>query len=143
MATAMSTALDAAIPTTSVSSAEATAGEPAGLPRREDSSSLAAGYVCVGVDVHCASMTRVPDGATERFRGLLAQRLFVDREPGALLVWLDADSDEVSALVHNVGERHPAARFTVQTTGAAVAVRMAATDEELVELERRYMGEAP
>jgi hypothetical protein len=94
------------------------------------------------VDVHCETMTEVRDGATERFRGLLAHRLFIDHEPGALLVWLAADREEVSRLVHSVEGRHPGARFTVQTSGTAVAVRMAARDEELIDLERRYLGDA-
>ena len=94
------------------------------------------------VDLQYDRMTEFRNGATDRFRELMARRLFVDHEPGALLVWLDADRHELSRLVARVEANHPAARFTVQTSGAAVAVRIAARDEELVELVGRYLGDA-
>jgi hypothetical protein len=75
-----------------------------------------------------------------RFSELLSHRLFVDHEPGALLVWVDADSRQVATLVHQVEARHPAARFGVQRSGAAVAVRMTAREQELADLESRYVG---
>lgn len=74
-------------------------------------------------------MTEVPDVA-ERFSELLSHRLFVDHEPGSLLVWVDADLGQVATLVRQVEARHPAARFAVQRAGAAVAVRMTAREQE-------------
>ena len=76
---------------------------------------------------------------TERFTELLSRRYFVDHEPGSLLVWVDADAEQVTTLVRQVEARHPAARFAVQRAGAAVAVRITAREQELDELESRYI----
>ena len=83
-------------------------------------------------------VTEVQD-VTDRFSELLSHRLCVDHEPGALLV-LDANSRLVARLMRQVEARHPAARFAVQQSGAAVAVRMTAREQELAELESHYVG---
>jgi hypothetical protein len=77
---------------------------------------------------------------TERFRSLLGRRHFVDRESGVLLVWVGVDDRaELVELVPQVGALHPEARFGVQEAGTAVAVRRSARDQELAELEARYV----
>ncbi len=80
------------------------------------------------------------DEVGERFRSLLGRRYFVDRESGVLLVWLAADRRELVDLVPLVEARHPAARFSVQEAGAAVAVRMSAREQDLAEIEALYVG---
>ena len=97
------------------------------------------GFVRPMFDVSCVGMTEFRDVA-DRFGELLSHRLFVDHEPGALLVWVDADSRQVATLVRQVEARHPAARFAVQRAGAAVAIRMTAREEELAEIEGHYVG---
>ena len=73
---------------------------------------------------------------------MLGRRHFVDRETGVLLVWLPADtSPELSELVRELESRHPATRFSLQETGSAVAVRMSARDQELAEIEARYVAD--
>lgn len=79
------------------------------------------------------------DEVTGRFRALLDRRYFVDREAGVLLVWLDADRRELAEVVALVEARHPAARFSVQESGAALAVRMSAREQDLAEIEARYV----
>ena len=76
---------------------------------------------------------------TERFKDLLGRRLFLDREPGVLLVWVEADQHDVASLVPQVEALHPGTRFAVQTSGAAVAVRMTARDDELAAIEHLYV----
>lgn len=80
------------------------------------------------------------DDVGSRFRALLGRRHFVDRESGVLLVWLPADRGELGELVPLVEARHPAARFSVQEFGAAVAVRMTAHEQDLAEIEALYVG---
>lgn len=81
------------------------------------------------------------DEVEARFRALLGRRHFLDRESGVLLVWVSpADRAEAAELVGQVGARHPAATFTVQEAGAALAVRMCGRDPDLAELEARYVG---
>ena len=99
---------------------------------------LLQGFVHPGLHVAWVGMTEVRDVAN-RFSELLSHRFFVDHEPGVLLVWVDADVLQVAELVRQVEARHPAARFTVQRSGAAVAVRMTARDQELADLESRYV----
>ena len=70
---------------------------------------------------------------------MLSRRHFVDRESGALLVWVPADRHELPDLVLRVEARHPAARFTVLESGSGVAVRMCAREGELEELEALYV----
>jgi hypothetical protein len=53
---------------------------------------------------------------------------------------VDADSRLVARLVRQVEARHPAARFAVQRSGAAVAVRMTPREQELAELDTHYVG---
>jgi hypothetical protein len=79
------------------------------------------------------------DDVAARFRALLGRRWFVDREAGVLLVWLAADRRELVELVPQVEARHPAARFSVQESGSAVAVRMSAREEDLAEIEALYV----
>jgi hypothetical protein len=81
------------------------------------------------------------DDIAERFRTLLGQRHFVDRESGVLLVWVPADRGELAELVGLVEARHPAARFSLQEAGSAVAVRMSARAQELAEIEALYVEE--
>jgi hypothetical protein len=84
-------------------------------------------------------MATLRSSVTERFRDLLARRLFLDREPGVLLVWVEADRHDVASLVPQVEALHPATRFAVQTSGVAVAVRMTARDDELAAIEQLYV----
>jgi hypothetical protein len=79
------------------------------------------------------------DEVVQRFRALLGTRHFVDRESGVLLVWLPAGQVELAELVGQVEVRHPAARFSLQEAGAAVAIRMTAQDQDLAELEALYL----
>jgi hypothetical protein len=82
------------------------------------------------------------DEVAQRFRALLGTRHFVDRESGVLLVWLPAglvEPAELDELVGRVEVRHPAARFSLQQAGAAVAIRMTAPDQDLAELEALYL----
>jgi hypothetical protein len=53
---------------------------------------------------------------------------------------VDAEVEHVATLVRQIEARHPAARFAVQRAGAAVAVRMTAGEQELDDLESRYVG---
>jgi hypothetical protein len=83
-----------------------------------------------------------PDAVEKRLRAVLGRRHFVDREAGVLLVWLPADTScELSELVGELESRHPAARFSLQETGSAIAVRMSAPDQELAELEALYVAD--
>lgn len=84
-------------------------------------------------------MNDLGDDVAARFRALLDRRHFVDRESGVLLVWLPADRHELAGLVPQVEARHPAARFSVQESGAAVAVRMSAREQDLAEIEALYV----
>lgn len=87
-------------------------------------------------------MNEPPDAVEKRLRAVLGRRHFVDRETGVLLVWLPADaSPELSELVGELESRHPATRFSLQETGSAVAVRMSARDQELAEIEARYVAD--
>ena len=79
------------------------------------------------------------DAVAQRFRALLGTRHFVDRESGVLLVWLPAGPAELARLVGQVEVRHPAARFSLQRAGAAVAIRITAPDQDLAELEALYL----
>jgi hypothetical protein len=79
------------------------------------------------------------DEPAERFRALLGRRHFVDRESGVLLVWVPADRAELAELVGELGSRHPAARFSLQESGRAVAVRMSAQEQDLAEIEALYV----
>lgn len=81
-----------------------------------------------------------PDEVALRFRALLGRRHFLDREHGVLLVWLPADRGELAELVAKVERRHPAARFSLQRSGRAVAVRMKAQERDLAEIEALYVG---
>jgi hypothetical protein len=83
------------------------------------------------------------DEVAERFRTLLGRRHFVDRETGVLLVWVPADRRELAELVGEVERRHPAARFSLQEAGSALAVRMSARDQDLAEIEALYVEDAP
>ena len=88
-------------------------------------------------------MNDTGDDVAARFRALLDQRHFVDRESGVLLVWVPADRGELGALVPLVEARHPAARFSVLEAGAATAIRMTARDQDLAEIESLYVGPDP
>jgi hypothetical protein len=79
------------------------------------------------------------DEAADRFRAVLGRRHFVDRESGVLLVWVPADRAELAELVDRLGSRHPAARFSLQESGRAVAVRMSAQEQDLAEIEALYV----
>jgi hypothetical protein len=79
------------------------------------------------------------DEVATRFRVALGRRHFVDRETGVLLIWLPADRGELAELVGEVERRHPAARFSLQESGRAVAVRMSAQEQELAEIEALYL----
>jgi hypothetical protein len=79
------------------------------------------------------------DEVTQRFRAVLGRRHFVDRETGVLLVWLPADRGELAGLVGEVERRHPAARFSLQESGRAVAIRMSAQEQELAQIEALYL----
>jgi hypothetical protein len=83
------------------------------------------------------------DEVALRFRALLGRRHFVDREHGVLLVWLPADRGELAELVAQVERRHPAARFSLQESGRAVAVRMSAQERDLAEIEALYVVSGP
>jgi hypothetical protein len=83
------------------------------------------------------------DDIAERFRALLGRRHFVDRESGVLLVWVPADRADLAELVGQVEARHPAARFSLQEAGSAVAIRMSAREQELAEIEALYVDELP
>lgn len=85
------------------------------------------------------------DVVGDRFRALLDRRHFVDRETGVLLVWVPVDGTvrrELAELVPQVEARHPAARVSLQESGAAVAVRMSAREQDLAELEALYLDPA-
>ena len=85
-------------------------------------------------------MNDAPDEVEKRLRTVLGRRHFVDRETGVLLVWLPADaSEQLTELVGELEVRHPATRFSLQETGAAVAVRMSARDHELAEIQALYV----
>lgn len=83
------------------------------------------------------------DEFAERFRALLGRRHFVDRETGVLLVWLPAGGGELAELVGQLERRHPAARFSLQESGRAVAVRMSAREQDLAEIEALYVVPDP
>lgn len=90
-------------------------------------------------------MNELGDVVTVRFRALLGQRHFLDREAGVLLVWIPADGPdrrELAELVAQVEARHPAARISMQESGSAVAVRMSAREQDLAEIEALYVDPA-
>lgn len=84
-------------------------------------------------------VSRSGDEMTERFRGILGRRYFVDRESGVLLIWVPADRRELAELVLQLEARHPGIRLTTQETGSAVAVRMSGREQELADLEALYV----
>jgi hypothetical protein len=76
-----------------------------------------------------------------RCRALVRRRYFVDREPGALLMWLPADDAtraDVASLVPRAQAWHPSVRFAVQRAGAALAVKATAREAELDHLYATY-----
>jgi hypothetical protein len=79
------------------------------------------------------------DEVGDEFRSVLSRRQFVDRASGTLLVWVQAEPGELSALVSKVEARHPGARFGVDEVGSAVAVRITAREPQLAELEALYL----
>jgi NTP pyrophosphatase (non-canonical NTP hydrolase) len=81
-----------------------------------------------------------PDEVEKRLRELMGRRHFVDRESGVLLIWLAAEVGELADAVGQLETRHPTARFSVQESGAALAVRMTARDQELAEIEALYVA---
>ena len=81
------------------------------------------------------------DEDEKRLRDLLRRRHFVDRESGVLLVWLAADPGELAEAVGQLETRHPSARFSLLESGAALAVRMAAPDHDLADIEARYVAD--
>lgn len=79
-----------------------------------------------------------------RCRALVGRRYFVDREPGALLMWLPADEDtrrDVDTLVPRAQAWHPAVTFAVQHTGAALAVKATAREADLDHIYTLYFTE--
>jgi hypothetical protein len=82
-----------------------------------------------------------PDEVGKRLRELMSRRHFVDRESGVLLVWLSAEPGELVEAVGQLEARHPAARFSVQESGSALAVRMTARDQDLADIEARYVAD--
>jgi hypothetical protein len=91
----------------------------------------------------CCCLVNDVDEVTTRFRALLGRRYFVDREAGVLLVWVPADAREVTPLLAQVEARHPATRIAVQESGAAVAVRITAQEQDLARLEDLYLVPDP
>ena len=77
---------------------------------------------------------------TDAFRELLSSRHFVDREVGALLIWVPTERPELVDLVAKIEARHPGSRFVVQESGRAVAVRVTAREEDLAVLEELYIN---
>src|SRR5882724_895195 len=82
-----------------------------------------------------------------RCRALVGRRYFVDREPGALLMWLPADDAtraDVATLVPQAQAWHPGVRFAIQRAGAALAVKATARESDLDHLYATYFtGEDP
>lgn len=95
-----------------------------------------------GADVDYVVVASSDDDAAERFRRVLGRRHFLDRESGVLLVWTSDTHHELPGLVARIEARHPGTRFTVQRTGAAVAVRISARDEDLAAVEALYLDQA-
>jgi hypothetical protein len=78
-----------------------------------------------------------------RCQDLVSRRYFVDREPGALLMWLPTDEatrDELATLIPRAQARHAGVRFAVQRTGAALAVKATAREAELDQLYATYIA---
>ena len=81
-----------------------------------------------------------------RCHDLVGRRYFVDREPGALLMWLPADQatrDEVAVLVPRAQAEYAGVRFAVQRSGSALAVKASAREADLDRLYATYFAEPP
>jgi hypothetical protein len=80
-------------------------------------------------------------GLPSRCRALVSRRYFVDREPGALLMWLPADETtraDLATLVPQAQAWHPTVRFAIRRTGAALAVKATARESDLDHLYATY-----
>lgn len=86
---------------------------------------------------HVGGAHRLPS----RCRALVRRRYFVDREPGALLMWLPADEAtraDLATLVPQAQASHPTVRFAIHRTGAALAVKATARESDLDHLYATY-----
>ena len=84
------------------------------------------------------------DDVTGRFRALLRRRHFVDRDADVLLIWLPADADDRQALadlVPRIEARHPGSRVSIVESGEATAVRIAAHEADLSDLQATYLDD--
>ena len=83
------------------------------------------------------------DSAPDRLREILRLRHFVDRESGALVIWLPSDAAvrrQLADLVPQVEARHLASRIAVHQSGAALALRITGRDSELELIEAEYLS---
>jgi hypothetical protein len=87
-----------------------------------------------------------PPHIPERCRALVRRRHFVDREPGAILMWLPADDAtraDVATLVPRAQAWHPSVHFAVHQSGAAIAVKASAREADLDRIYATYFVEPP